>query len=85
MFNTGTLILTVLSALYIKVTRLVLSHNDCDMSIADAAVSSSEVILGVFLSHGSASSVTDDLHIHSVWAKLCGPEETDRERENERK
>lgn len=65
--------------LYIKVTRLVLSNNECDMPIADAAVSS-EVILGVFLSHGSASSVTDDLHINSVWAELCGPGETERER-----
>ncbi len=60
------------------------SNNECDTSITDAAVSS-EVILGVFLSHGSASSVTDDLHINSVWAELCGPGETERERERKGK
>lgn len=60
------------------------SNNECDTSITDDAVSS-EVILGVFLSHGSASSVTDDLHINSVWAELCGPGETERERERKGK
>lgn len=71
-----------LNALYIEVTCLVLSNNECDTSITDTAVSS-EVISGVFLSHGSASSVTDDLHINSVWAELCGPgkkEKVKRER-----
>lgn len=73
-----------LNALYIEVTCLALSNNERDTSITDTAVSS-EVILGVFLSHGSASSVTDDLHINSVWAELCGPGEKERERESKKR
>ncbi len=57
------------------------SNNECDTSTTDAPVSS-EVILGVFLSHGSVSSVTDDLHINSVWAGDLWIRR-DRERENE--
>ncbi len=57
------------------------SNNECDTSTTDAPVSS-EVILGVFLSHGSVSSVTDDLHINSVWAgALWIRRDTERESE----
>ncbi len=57
------------------------SNNECDTSTTDAPVSS-EVILGVFLSQGSVSSVTDDLHINSVWAgALWIRRDTERESE----
>jgi len=55
----------------------VLSNNECGTSITEAAMSS-EVILGVFL-----SSLTDDLHINSVWAELCGPGERESEKRKE--
>lgn len=54
------------------------------MTPLTGAVVSSEVILGMFLSHSSASCVTDDLHINSVWAECCRPREKERETERKR-